>query len=202
MLSVKDLNVKFRVRGRILTAIRGISLDVYEDESIAIVGESGCGKTVFTKTFAGMLDNNGFIDRGDIIFNDDELIDTVVVVNNIAKKMMAKAGQKLNEYAKLEFGAATYRKILALEREKTERLTLSKEEEEAFEAERKELIFQRAEAYNLKHTLDSVKEKEKIKETSRQIAGYDKKIKALEERKKKTIKAHAEKTRTTNNLGG
>lgn len=71
LLSVRDLHVKFRVRGRILTAIRGISLDIYKDESIAIVGESGCGKTVFTKTFAGMLDNNGFIDNGDIIFQDD-----------------------------------------------------------------------------------------------------------------------------------
>ena len=35
LLSVKDLEVKFRVRGRILTAIRGISLDIYENESIA-----------------------------------------------------------------------------------------------------------------------------------------------------------------------
>ena len=51
LLSIKDLVVKFRVRGRILTAIRGISLDIYENESIAIVGESGSGKSVFTKTF-------------------------------------------------------------------------------------------------------------------------------------------------------
>ena len=36
LLSVKDLEVKFRVRGRILTAIRGISLDIYENESIAM----------------------------------------------------------------------------------------------------------------------------------------------------------------------
>ena len=41
LLSVKDLVVKFHVRGRVLTAIRGISLDVMENESIAIVGESG-----------------------------------------------------------------------------------------------------------------------------------------------------------------
>ena len=61
LLSVKDLEVKFHVRGRTLTAIRGISLDIYENESIAIVGESGSGKSVFTKTFAGMLDSNGFI---------------------------------------------------------------------------------------------------------------------------------------------
>ncbi len=40
LLSIKDLEVKFRVRGRILTAIRRVSLDIYENESIAIVGES------------------------------------------------------------------------------------------------------------------------------------------------------------------
>ena len=78
LLSVKDLEVKFHVRGRTLTAIRGISLDIYENESIAIVGESGSGKSVFTKTFAGMLDSNGFISNGDLIFNDPELDDTVV----------------------------------------------------------------------------------------------------------------------------
>ena len=76
LLSVKDLWVKFKVRGRILTAIRGISLDIYENESIAIVGESGSGKSVFTKTFAGMLDSNGFVSQGSIIFNDDELTET------------------------------------------------------------------------------------------------------------------------------
>ena len=72
LLSVKDLVVKFRVRGRILTAIRGISLDIYENESIAIVGESGSGKSVFTKTFAGMRDGKGFIDYGSLMFDDVE----------------------------------------------------------------------------------------------------------------------------------
>ena len=43
LLSLKDVEVKFNVRGRILTAIRGVSLDIYENESLAIVGESGLG---------------------------------------------------------------------------------------------------------------------------------------------------------------
>ena len=88
LLSVKDLEVKFRVRGRILSAIRGVSLDIYEDESIAIVGESGAGKSVFTKAFAGMLDSNGFVSNGSIIFNDPELSDTVVKLNSTAWKFI------------------------------------------------------------------------------------------------------------------
>ncbi len=98
LLSVKDLDVKFRVRGRILNAIRGISLDIYENESIAIVGESGSGKSVFTKTFAGMLESNGYVSNGHIIFNDEELSDTVVKRTPMADKMIAYAQKKLDEY--------------------------------------------------------------------------------------------------------
>lgn len=68
ILSVKDLNVKFNLRGKVLHAIRGINLDVYQGESLAIVGESGCGKTVLNKNFIGLLDPNGFISSGEIIY--------------------------------------------------------------------------------------------------------------------------------------
>ena len=73
ILSAKDLVVKFRLRGRILTAIRGASLDLYEGESLAIVGESGSGKSVFTKSFMGLLDGNGWIESGSIIYNEEDL---------------------------------------------------------------------------------------------------------------------------------
>ncbi len=66
ILSVRDLHVKFRLRGRTLHALRGITLDVYEGESLAIVGESGSGKSVLNKNFIGLLDGNGFVDVGEI----------------------------------------------------------------------------------------------------------------------------------------
>ena len=68
ILSVKDLKVKFNLRGKVLHAIRGINLDVYQGESLAIVGESGCGKSVLNKNFIGLLDPNGFISSGEIIY--------------------------------------------------------------------------------------------------------------------------------------
>jgi oligopeptide transport system ATP-binding protein len=73
VLSAKDIEVKFQVRSRILTAIRGISLDIYEGETIAIVGESGSGKSVFTKTFTGMLETNGTISNGSVMFEGQDL---------------------------------------------------------------------------------------------------------------------------------
>ena len=66
ILSVRDLNIKFNLRGKILHAIRGIDLDVYHGEVLAIVGESGSGKSVFTKSFMGLLDANGSISSGTI----------------------------------------------------------------------------------------------------------------------------------------
>ena len=66
ILSVKDLNIKFNLRGKVLHAIRGIDLDVYHGEVLAIVGESGSGKSVFTKSFMGLLDANGSISSGTI----------------------------------------------------------------------------------------------------------------------------------------
>ncbi len=190
LLSVKDLHVKFRVRGRILSAIRGVSLDFYENESVAIVGESGSGKSVFTKTFAGMLETNGFISEGSIIFNDEELADTTVQVGPFQKRLIANAEHKLNQYAKLELGASIYRQMKALEDDKKHRATMSEEEEKASRAEIDELIYQRTEAFNLKQTIDSSKEKERYKAVSAQIAEMDKKIKELEKVRKETIAAH------------
>ena len=106
LLSLKDVEVKFNVRGRILTAIRHVSLDIYEHESLAIVGESGSGKSVLTKTFAGMLDSNGFISNGSIIFSDDELSKTTVVVDDKRQKFLDKVINSLNEYSVQERGAA------------------------------------------------------------------------------------------------
>jgi len=73
ILSVQHLNVKFSLRGKVLHAIRDVSLDLYKGETLAIVGESGSGKSVLTKTFMGLLDANGWIDSGSILYNGHDL---------------------------------------------------------------------------------------------------------------------------------
>lgn len=73
ILSVKDLVIKFNLRGKVLTAIREASLDLIEGESIAIVGESGSGKSVFTKAFMGLLDGNGWVESGSILYKGENL---------------------------------------------------------------------------------------------------------------------------------
>lgn len=73
ILSAKNVNVYFSLRGKVLHAIRGISLDLYRGESLAIVGESGSGKSVFCKNFMGLLDKNGWIDSGEILYKGMDL---------------------------------------------------------------------------------------------------------------------------------
>jgi oligopeptide transport system ATP-binding protein len=73
VISAKDIEVRFRVRDNYLTAIRNVSLDLYEGETFAIVGESGSGKSVFTKTFTGMLESNGKITNGSIMYHGQDL---------------------------------------------------------------------------------------------------------------------------------
>ena len=190
LLSVNDLEVKFHVRGRILTAIRGISLDIFENESIAIVGESGSGKSVFTKTFAGMLDSNGFISRGDIIFNDEELIETNAAYGKKEKEIVEKLRAELDLGAGLEAGADTWKKITSLENAHKLRFSLSEEEEEQFEKQAEYIRYAASEAYNYKLTLDSSKEKQLIHETEAKIAEYKKQLKEIERKRRQRISEH------------
>ena len=190
LLSVKDLHVKFRVRGRILTAIRGISLDFYENESVAIVGESGSGKSVFTKTFAGMLETNGFISEGSIIFNDEDLADTTVALTSSAVNTINRDAEKLNEYSKLELGADIYRQMLELKAEKKARETMSDEEAEAADKEIDDLIFKKTELFNMRQTIDTSKEKARYKAVGDEIKAMEKQIEELQKKKAAVIAEH------------
>ncbi|WP_353095533.1 ABC transporter ATP-binding protein [Tissierella praeacuta] len=73
ILSTKDVEIEFSLRGQKLKAIRNCSLDLYEGEALAIVGESGSGKSVFTKSFVGMLDANGSVTNGSIMYKGEDI---------------------------------------------------------------------------------------------------------------------------------
>ena len=73
VIDVKNLSVGFTVRGKKINVIRNIDLKVYRGETLAIVGESGSGKSVTTKTFTGMLESNGRVTSGSIMFDGMDL---------------------------------------------------------------------------------------------------------------------------------
>lgn len=186
LLSLKDVEVKFNVRGRILTAIRRVSLDIYENESIAIVGESGSGKSVLTKTFAGMLDSNGFISNGSIIFSDDSLSKTTVQIDAKRQKYLDKMINTLNEYSVLERGAAEY---VAIEQKKMEirhSQGLTPEEESDFAIRIKNLDDDIVDRTNYVVALDrrNAQDAVEIQEISQKIKAWKDQIKAI--RKERT----------------
>ena len=76
LLSVKDLKVCFHVNGLLSRAVDGVSYDVSEGETVCIVGESGCGKTVSALSILGLVPQPpGKILGGQILFKGTNLLD-------------------------------------------------------------------------------------------------------------------------------
>ena len=155
LLSLRNVEVKFNVRGRILTAIRNVSLDVYENESLAIVGESGSGKSVLTKTFAGMLENNGFISNGTIILSDDEISETDVVVTPSKRRKLSMYQKMLNRYSVLERGAKEKNEIIEKKNARKAACTVNEEEAAEYSVKIKKLTDTIVDRNNYMQTLDS-----------------------------------------------
>lgn len=194
LLSLRDVDVKFNVRGRILSAIRNVSLDIYENESIAIVGESGSGKSVLTKTFAGMLDSNGFISNGSIIFSDDELSRTVAVLDDKNRKILKKAQDMLNSMSPLERGAAEYVAIAQKKEEIKHAKSLTPAEEVEYSKKIKELDDDIVDRTNFMLSLDrrDADDAVQIQEIKAKIAAWTEQRKALANERLELIKKRAQ----------
>ena len=183
LLSLKNVEVKFNVRGRILTAIRNVSLDVYENESLAIVGESGSGKSVLTKTFAGMLETNGFISNGTIILSDDEITETNVTLTPFNRRLLTYLKNMLNKLSVQERGAKDYKAYLEKKREIQAAQALSQDEEADYTARIKALTDDIVDKNNYLQTLDR-----RSKEDQAEIEKTTVKIKTLTTSKEALIK--------------
>jgi len=68
LLKVNDLRVSFFTYAGEVQAVRGSSWEVGHGETIAIVGESGCGKTVSIQTAMGLLQKPGKVLEGEVLF--------------------------------------------------------------------------------------------------------------------------------------
>jgi oligopeptide/dipeptide ABC transporter, ATP-binding protein, C-terminal domain len=73
VLEVKDLVTTFRIGKEDYEVLRSISFDINENETLCVVGESGCGKSVTTLSIMDLLPNNGKIVSGSIKLNGQEL---------------------------------------------------------------------------------------------------------------------------------
>lgn len=76
LISVQDLKVYFRSNDACARAVDGVSFDVRREETVCLVGESGCGKTVSALSILGLITTPpGEIAGGKILFNDRNLLE-------------------------------------------------------------------------------------------------------------------------------
>lgn len=74
ILEVQNLHVAFKTYGGEVQAVRGVSFDLHKGETLAIVGESGCGKSVTSQSIMRLIpDPPGRITAGSILFKGQDL---------------------------------------------------------------------------------------------------------------------------------
>jgi len=74
VLQVKGLKTNFFTDDGVVHAVRGVSFNVEAGETLAIVGESGCGKSVTALSIMGLVQRPGRVVEGEILFRGDDLL--------------------------------------------------------------------------------------------------------------------------------
>lgn len=75
LVEVKNLKTYFYTEEGVVKAVDGVSFDIYEDEVLGLVGETGCGKSVTALSILQLVRAPGKILDGKVIFNDINLLD-------------------------------------------------------------------------------------------------------------------------------
>ena len=74
IIQIKNLHLAFNCSNGLREALHGVSLNIKKGELHALVGESGCGKTITAMSILNLLPKNASITEGEIIFNDQNLL--------------------------------------------------------------------------------------------------------------------------------
>ena len=75
VLSVNNLVINFKTDNGLVQAVRDVSFELKQGETLCIVGESGSGKSVTSKAIMGILANNAIIAGGNIIYRGENLLE-------------------------------------------------------------------------------------------------------------------------------
>lgn len=78
LLEINDLHTFFKTKKGIVKAVNGVSYSVEPGKTLGVVGESGSGKSVSAMSILKLLDGNGYIDSGEIIFDGKNLADVSI----------------------------------------------------------------------------------------------------------------------------
>ena len=74
ILEIKDLHTAFRFEDEYFDAVDGVSFSLHKNELLAIVGESGCGKSTIANSIVGLHDKNFTRVSGEIIYDGENMV--------------------------------------------------------------------------------------------------------------------------------
>jgi peptide/nickel transport system ATP-binding protein len=74
LLQIRDLQVGFDTDSGLLLAVRGLDLDIYQGEIVALVGESGCGKSITALSILNLINPPARITAGEILFKNEDVL--------------------------------------------------------------------------------------------------------------------------------
>jgi peptide/nickel transport system ATP-binding protein len=89
LLEVKDLKTHFRTERGVVRAVDGVSFSLERGRTLGIVGESGCGKTVLSRSIMGLLPKRNVVRHGSVVFEGRE------IANLTPKQMRAYWGAQM-----------------------------------------------------------------------------------------------------------
>ena len=96
IIQVKNLGVNIKMDEGLLTPVRGVDFEIYPGETLGLVGESGCGKSLTNKAILGINDKK-CASTGEIFFRNenDEVID-LLKLNPRGKEIRAIRGKQIS----------------------------------------------------------------------------------------------------------
>ena len=74
VLEVRNLKTHFFTDKGVVKAVDGVNFDLYEGKTLGIVGESGCGKSITSMSILKLIDKNGKIVEGSIMYEDKDIV--------------------------------------------------------------------------------------------------------------------------------
>ena len=74
VLKLEDVAVAYKVRGGEIEAVQNASFEIHRGETLGVVGESGCGKSTVAWSIVNFLGANGYVKRGQILFQGQDLV--------------------------------------------------------------------------------------------------------------------------------
>lgn len=74
VLEVRNLKTHFFTDKGVVKAVDGVNFDLYEGKTLGIVGESGCGKSITSMSILKLIDKNGKIVDGSIMYGDKDIV--------------------------------------------------------------------------------------------------------------------------------